>query len=71
MLGGPVATEMLCDEVRGLIVIIEKEDREFRTADSVFALSSVARDSMMRCGVPAEKIFVNPSGVDFSAFRPC
>jgi glycosyltransferase involved in cell wall biosynthesis len=50
--------------------IIEKEDREFRAADHVFVLSGSARDSMVRCGIDPEKIFVNPCGVDLSAFRP-
>lgn len=50
--------------------IIEKEDREFRAAKHVFALSEAARDSMVRCGVPAEKIVINPCGVDLSAFHP-
>lgn len=50
--------------------IIEKEDREFQTADHVFALSEAASDSMVRNGVPAEKIFINPCGVDLAQFCP-
>lgn len=50
--------------------IIEKEDREFHVADQVFVLSGSARDSMVRCGVPSEKIVINPCGVDLSAFKP-
>jgi len=50
--------------------IIEKEDREFEVADSVFVLSSAARDSMVRRGVAKNKICVNPCGVDLDAFRP-
>ncbi len=50
--------------------IIEKEDREFHEADHVFVLSEAARVSMVRSGVPANKIFVNPCGVDLSQFYP-
>jgi glycosyltransferase involved in cell wall biosynthesis len=48
--------------------IISKEDDEFHCADNVFVLSSVARDSMMHCGIPSEKIFVNPCGADLAQF---
>jgi glycosyltransferase involved in cell wall biosynthesis len=50
--------------------IIEKEDHEFHEADHVFVLSEVARDSMVRNGIPSNKIFVNPCGVDLSQFYP-
>lgn len=50
--------------------IIEKEDREFHEADHVFTLSEAARDSMVRNGVPLNKIFVNPCGVDLLQFYP-
>ncbi|HYF97564.1 MAG TPA: glycosyltransferase, partial [Coxiellaceae bacterium] len=50
--------------------IIEKEDLEFNMADYVFVLSTVARDSLVRQGVDAKKIFVNPCGVDLNAFTP-
>ena len=50
--------------------IIDKEDREFEVADRVFLPSGAARDSMVRCGLAKDKIFVNPYGVDLSAFRP-
>lgn len=49
---------------------IEKENREFECADRIHLLSSAARDSFLRFGVPREKIFINPCGVDLSAFRP-
>jgi glycosyltransferase involved in cell wall biosynthesis len=48
--------------------IIRKEDEEFHASDHVFVLSEVARDSMVRCGVPANKIIINPCGVDLSQF---
>lgn len=50
--------------------VIHKEDQEFHLADHVFVLSSVARDSLVRNGVPADRIFVNPCGVDLSSFAP-
>lgn len=50
--------------------VIAKEDEEFSLADDVFAVSTVARDSLIRQGIPADKIFVNPLGVDVSAFAP-
>jgi glycosyltransferase involved in cell wall biosynthesis len=50
--------------------IIKKENKEFHIADHVFALSSVARDSLVRCGIPPGKIFVNPCGVDLTQFYP-
>lgn len=50
--------------------IIKKENEEFHKADHVFVLSSVARDSMVRRGIPSGKIFVNPCGVDLAQFYP-
>lgn len=50
--------------------IVEKEDAEFGLADHVFVLSNVARDSLIRQGIRAERIFVNPCGVNLSAFYP-
>jgi len=50
--------------------VIEKENREYECAERVYVLSTAARDSFLRFGVPQEKIFVNPCGVDLSAFRP-
>jgi glycosyltransferase involved in cell wall biosynthesis len=50
--------------------IIDKEDAEFRVADYVMVLSQVAWRSMVMEGVPGEKVFVNPLGVNLSDFRP-
>lgn len=50
--------------------VIEKENREYECAERIYLLSTAARDSFLRFGVPQEKIFVNPCGVDLSAFRP-
>ena len=50
--------------------VIDKENREFETADHIHLLSTAARDSFLCRGVPSEKIVVNPCGVDLSAFCP-
>ncbi len=50
--------------------VIEKENREFACADRIHLLSSAARDSFLRFGVPQHKIFINPCGVDLGAFCP-
>jgi glycosyltransferase involved in cell wall biosynthesis len=48
--------------------VIEKQNREYETADHLFVLSSVAKESMIKNGVEEKKIFVNPCGVDLSSF---
>ncbi len=53
------------------IWLIEKEDREFRAADHVFALSKVAKRTMVENGIAPEKIFVNHGGVSLGQFFPC
>lgn len=50
--------------------LIEKEDREFRAADHVFALSKVAKRTMVENGIASEKIFVNHAGVSLAQFYP-
>ena len=50
--------------------IIEKEDLEFHAADRVMVLSQAAKRSLIEEGIGAEKIFVNPCGVEFSQFKP-
>lgn len=49
--------------------LIEKEDREFEAADKVMVLSQAAKRSMEFEGIAAEKLFVNPCGVDILTFR--
>lgn len=48
--------------------IIEKEDKEFESADYVILLSNAAKESLVKNGIPADKIFVNNCGVDLSQF---
>lgn len=50
--------------------IIEKEDLEFRAADRVMLLSSVASRSLVEEGIETGKIFVNSCGVDLRWFAP-
>lgn len=73
-------TRLVCDEATrwGLPLpadtspdwIVAKEDVEFALADHVFVLSTAARDSLVRQGVKSSRIFVNPCGVDITAFSP-
>jgi glycosyltransferase involved in cell wall biosynthesis len=51
--------------------LIEKEDAEFRAADYVFALSKVAKRTMIENGIAPEKIFVNHGGASLGHFSPC
>lgn len=48
--------------------IIEKEDKEFKLADYVMLLSQAAKNGFIQQGIPSDKIFVNPCGVDLSQF---
>ncbi len=50
--------------------LIYKEDQEFHAADQIMVLSHAAKRSMVAEQIPAEKLFVNPCGVDLTAFRP-
>lgn len=50
--------------------IIEKEGLEFHVADRVMVLSQAAKRSLIEEGIGAEKIFVNPCGVELSQFSP-
>lgn len=50
--------------------IVAKENEEFSEAETIFAISGLAKKSLVRCGVPEEKIFVNQVGVDLTSFRP-
>ena len=44
--------------------------RELERADMIIVQSNFCRDSMLWNGIPAEKIMVNPMGVDTSIFKP-
>ena len=45
-------------------------NRELERADLVLCPSDFVRDTMLLNGIPAEKCFVNPFGVDTGTFRP-
>jgi glycosyltransferase involved in cell wall biosynthesis len=45
-------------------------NRELERADMIIVQSNFCRDSMLRNGIPAEKILVNPMGVDTNIFKP-
>jgi glycosyltransferase involved in cell wall biosynthesis len=45
-------------------------ERELARADVILCPSTFVRDSMIQNGLPAEKCFVSPFGVDTTLFRP-
>jgi glycosyltransferase involved in cell wall biosynthesis len=45
-------------------------NRELERADMIIVQSNFCRDSMLWNGIPAEKIMVNPMGVDTRIFKP-
>jgi glycosyltransferase involved in cell wall biosynthesis len=49
--------------------IIEREEREYATADYIVVVSRFCYDSFIRQGVPAEKLLMLPLGVDTRAFQ--
>jgi glycosyltransferase involved in cell wall biosynthesis len=48
----------------------EAETRTMRNADAVVTLSDGMRDEIVARGVPADRVFVVPNGVDVSSFTP-
>lgn len=44
-------------------------NRELERADMIIVQSLFARDSMVQNGIPEQKVFVNPMGVDVSVFK--
>ena len=50
--------------------MIEREEREYLLADKIIVLSTFARDTFLREGVPADKLWVLPLGADVRMFRP-
>lgn len=50
--------------------VIEKELREYQLADFISVPSSFVKNSFISKGIPPEKIFCNPYGVDLTMFRP-
>lgn len=46
------------------------ERRDLATADAIVVVSETLKESLVANGVPAEKILVNPNGVDMEKFHP-
>ena len=49
--------------------LFARQRRELARADVVLCLSDFVRDTMVAHGVPAEKCFINPFGVDTGVFK--
>jgi len=55
----------------GLLWLLERIERlNLRAADRIFTVSEVLARELVERGVPAEKIVVNPNGVDPEEFHP-
>jgi glycosyltransferase involved in cell wall biosynthesis len=50
--------------------MLERMKPELERADMILCPSTFVRDSMLANGIPAEKCFINPFGVDISVFKP-
>jgi glycosyltransferase involved in cell wall biosynthesis len=58
-------------DISGMIPLLERFERlNLAAAARVFVVSEVERQNLLRAKVPAEKIIVNPNGVDTEVFRP-
>lgn len=49
---------------------LETENRCMTEADAIVTLSKSMRDEIIARGIPADKVFVVPNGVDVAAFQP-
>ena len=55
----------------GMLGLLERFERvNLRASARIFVVSEVERSNLLRAGVAAEKIIVNPNGVDAETFRP-
>ncbi|MEO5374890.1 MAG: glycosyltransferase family 4 protein [Alphaproteobacteria bacterium] len=50
--------------------LIERELAEYERADAIAVPTSYAAETFKRRGIPAERLIVNPYGVDLALFRP-
>jgi len=50
--------------------LIDREDEEFRQADYIFAISELAKKSMVQNGIAEEKILITGCGVSLEDFYP-
>jgi glycosyltransferase involved in cell wall biosynthesis len=55
----------------GLLPLLERFERlNLAAAARIFVVADAERRNLLRAGVPAQKIIVNPNGVDTEKFRP-
>ncbi len=58
-------------DISGMIPLLERFERlNLAVAARIFVVSAVERRNLLRCGIPDEKIVVNPNGVDPEKFQP-
>lgn len=58
-------------DMSGMIPLLERfEALNLAAAERIFVVSEVERQNLLRINVSAEKIVVNPNGVDTETFRP-
>jgi len=58
-------------DMSGMIPLLERFERlNLAAAARIFVVSEVERQNLLRAGISAEKIVVNPNGVDTEKFRP-
>ena len=58
-------------DMSGMLPVLEHFERlNLSAAARIFVVSDVERRNLVRAGIPDEKIFVNPNGVDVETFRP-
>ena len=50
--------------------LFARMNRELERADLIIVQSNFCRDSMIGSGIPADKVMINPMGVDTSIFQP-
>jgi alpha-maltose-1-phosphate synthase len=62
--------EWIDDFPERLRVLLDAEVKEHRFASKIVAASSFTRRTLIENGISAEKIVVNPYGVDLNAFSP-
>ena len=58
------------DRVGKLDLLARYERLNLKAAARIFVVSEVERENLLRAGVAAEKIIVNPNGVDTDRFKP-
>jgi glycosyltransferase involved in cell wall biosynthesis len=58
------------DKTEKLDLLEGYERLNLRAASRIFVISEVEKNNLLDAGVPAEKIIVNPNGVDPDEFRP-